>query len=264
MPIREAGPASWTVSKGSSPALNRALGRRGYPRPFATTARGAYIYGMDDLDAVDAPEQRPLGESRWPPVLAVLTFVILNLSLRIWLPSERAITAPWLLPAVEVGLLGVLVFSDPIRTDRRSKQLRRIVIALIVLLIAAAMLATGVLIAHLVNGDPQTNSGGKLLAAGSLVWSGNILAFSLLYWVFDSGGATARAHRRRPHPDFVFPQTESPELAPEGWHPVYVDYLYLGFCTSTAFSPTDVIPLTHWGKLARRPSRRRRSPSSAS
>jgi hypothetical protein len=107
-----------------------------------------------------------------------------------------------------------------------------------------------VLIAHLINGDPQTNSGGKLLAAGSLVWIGNVLAFSLLYWVFDSGGPTARAHRRRPHTDFVFPQAESPDLVPEGWRPVYIDYLYLGFCTSTAFSPTDVLPFTHWAKMA--------------
>jgi hypothetical protein len=205
---------------------------------------------MDDLDAMDEPELRPLGESRWPPVIAVLTFVILNVALRIWLPDERAITFPWLLPAIEVALLGVLVFSDPIRTDRRSLQLRRTAITLIVLLIAAAVLATAVLIAHLINGDPQTNSGGKLLAAGSLVWFGNILAFSLLYWVFDSGGPTARAHRRSGHPDLVFPQTESAELAPEGWHPVYLDYLYLGFCTSTAFSPTDVLPFTHWAKMA--------------
>ena len=216
----------------------------------APGAAGAYIYGMDDLDAVDEPEFRPLGESRWPPVIAVLAFVIMNISLRIWLPDEHATTLPWLLPTIEVVLLGVLVFSDPIRTDRRTLQLRRTAIVLIILLIGAAVLSTGVLIAHLINGDPQTNSGGRLLAAGSLVWFGNILAFSLLYWVLDSGGPTTRAHRRSGHPDFVFPQTESTELVPEGWHPVYLDYLYLGFCTSTAFSPTDVLPFTHWAKMA--------------
>ena len=209
----------------------------------------AYIYGMSDLDAVDEPELRPLGESRWPPAIAVVVFLILNVSLRIWLPDEHATSAPWLLPALELVLLGVLVFSDPVRTDRRTRQLRRTAIVLIVLLIGAALLSTGVLIKHLVNGDPQTNSGGKLLAAGSLVWVGNVLAFSLLYWVFDSGGPTARAHRQSPHPDFVFPQTDNPDLAPEDWHPTYIDYLYLGFCTSTAFSPTDVMPYTHWAKL---------------
>jgi uncharacterized membrane protein len=205
---------------------------------------------MDDLDAVDVPHLQPLGESRWPPVIAVLLFLVMNVSLRIWLPDEHAISVPWLLPVIELVLLGVLVFSDPIRTDRRTRQLRRTAIALIVLLIGAALLSTVVLIKHLVNGDPQTNSGGKLLAAGSLVWIGNIFAFSLLYWIFDSGGPTARAHRQRRHPDLAFPQAESPELVPDGWRPEYFDYLYLGFCTSTAFSPTDVLPFSHWAKLA--------------
>jgi hypothetical protein len=41
----------------------------------------------------------------------------------------------------------------------------------------------------------------------------------------------------------------SPELAPEGWRPQYVDYLILGPTTSTAFSPTDVMPITVWAKL---------------
>ena len=29
----------------------------------------------------------------------------------------------------------------------------------------------------------------------------------------------------------------------------YVDYLILGLTTSTAFSPTDVMPISHWAKL---------------
>ncbi len=40
----------------------------------------------------------------------------------------------------------------------------------------------------------------------------------------------------------------SPELAPLGWRPVYLDYLHLGFTNATAFSPTDVMPLTHRAK----------------
>jgi hypothetical protein len=36
----------------------------------------------------------------------------------------------------------------------------------------------------------------------------------------------------------------SPELAPPHWRPVFLDYLHLGFTNATAFSPTDVMPLT--------------------
>ena len=42
----------------------------------------------------------------------------------------------------------------------------------------------------------------------------------------------------------------SPELAPPGWRPVFLDYLHLGFTNATAFSPTDVMPLTHRAKYA--------------
>jgi hypothetical protein len=195
-------------------------------------------------------EVGPLGESRWPPAIAVMVFIVLNVSLRIWLPSDRAISVPWLLPLLEVSLLVVLLVADPHGGDRRSLQLRKIAIALVSLLLAGALWATAILIEHLVTGDKQTDSGGELLASGGLVWSGNILAFSLLYWVFDSGGPRIRAARVRRYRDFAFPQTQDPELGPPDWRPVFVDYLYLGFCTSTAFSPTDVFPLARWAKGA--------------
>ena len=191
-----------------------------------------------------------LGESRWPPAIAVLVFVALNISLRVWLPSDRTITVPWLLPATEVALLVVLVLADPTSDRRRARQLRRVAIVLVFLLLGAALWATAVLIDHLVAGDKQTSDGARLLASGSLVWLGNILAFSLLYWIFDSGGPRVRTNSPRQYPDFAFVQRQDPDLAPPGWRPIFVDYLYLGFCTNTAFSPTDVMPLARWAKLA--------------
>ena len=38
--------------------------------------------------------------------------------------------------------------------------------------------------------------------------------------------------------------------APADWEPTLVDYLYLAFTNATAFSPTDVMPLTRRAKLA--------------
>jgi hypothetical protein len=94
-----------------------------------------------------------------------------------------------------------------------------------------------------------TNSPGQLLASGALVWLGNNLAFALLYWLIDSGGPIARSRQTTPI-DFAFTQQMSPELAPPGWRPVFLDYLHLGFTNATAFSPTDVMPLTHRAKYA--------------
>src|SRR5262249_50415549 len=122
--------------------------------------------------AVDEPAAGPLGESRWPPAIAVLIFIALNISFRIWLPAERAISVPWLLPPIGFVLLVVVVVTDPAGDDRRSRQLRRLAIALVGLLLAAALWSTAVLIEHLVAGSEQTSDGARLLASGSLVWFG--------------------------------------------------------------------------------------------
>jgi hypothetical protein len=89
-----------------------------------------------------------------------------------------------------------------------------------------------------------------LLAAGGIVWLSNCLAFGLLYWELDSGGPAVRAHGLPAHPDFAFPQHMAPELAAKDWRPRFVDYLYLGFTSATAFSPTDIMPLRAWNKIA--------------
>jgi hypothetical protein len=141
------------------------------------------------------------------------------------------------------------VVSDPIGVDRRSTWLRRVEISLVMLLVLAGLWGTVILIDHLVRGGPHTSSAGYLLASGALVLVGNNLAFALLYWEFDSGGPLARLQHRADYPEFAFPQQISPDLAAPGWRPVFIDYLYLGFTNSTAFSPTDVMPLAHWAKL---------------
>jgi hypothetical protein len=40
-----------------------------------------------------------------------------------------------------------------------------------------------------------TKSADVLPEAGAIVWASNIIAFALLYWELDAGGAAARAHR---------------------------------------------------------------------
>jgi hypothetical protein len=119
----------------------------------------------------------------------------------------------------------------------------------VIILAGAVMLSTAVLIADLISGGQVTNSASALLASGALVWLGNSLIFGLLYWLLDSGGPVARFRGERPYPDFAFSQQLSPELAPPEWRPLYVDYFVLGITTSTAFSPTDVMPMRAWAKL---------------
>ena len=106
------------------------------------------------------------------------------------------------------------------------------------------------LIDGLVHGSPQTSSASDLLEAGSIVWLSNTIAFTLLYWELDGGGAAARAHEPSRYPDLAFPQQLNPVIGPPGWSPRFVDYVYLSITNSMAFSPTDVMPLVPWAKLA--------------
>jgi uncharacterized membrane protein len=188
-----------------------------------------------------------LGESRWPPALALVAFIALNIGLRIWLPNEAAIRVPWLVPAIEAVLLVVLVAGDPARLARRTRWLRPLLLVLVGALVVAALWATVLLVYDLIKGLGVTNSPEELLASGALIWLGNNLSFALLYWLIDSGGPVARSRQSAPV-DFAFTQHMSPELAPPGWRPVFLDYLHLGFTNATAFSPTDVMPLTHRAK----------------
>ena len=167
----------------------------------------------------------------------------LNIALRPWLPSEAPIRVPWLIPAIEAVLLLVLVAGDPARLVARARWLRPLLIGLVVALVLAALWTTVLLIYDLIKGTGVSSSPTELLATGGLVWLGNNLSFSLLYWLIDSGGPTARSRQEAPV-DFAFTQHMSPELAPPGWRPVFLDYLHLGFTNATAFSPTDVMPLS--------------------
>lgn len=195
-----------------------------------------------------AAHPEPRLEPLWLPVAAVVAFMAINIVLRLWLPGEGAIRTPWLLPAVEAALLVVLVTSNPTGPGER-RRLRGLALVLVGLLVAAALWATAFLVADLITGTGVSDSPSHLLASGAVVWLGNNLAFALLYWLVDGGGPRARLQRALPV-DFAFTQHMSPELAPPGWRPVFLDYLHLGFTNATAFSPTDVMPLTHRAKYA--------------
>jgi hypothetical protein len=118
------------------------------------------------------------------------------------------------------------------------------------IVLADTLVTTVRLVEVLIHGGTTTNSADELLTAGAIVWGSNVIAFALFYWLIDSGGPEVRARHHPAAPDFAFPQQLSPELAPPGWRPEFGDYLYLGLNSSTAFSPTDVMPLARWAKGA--------------
>jgi len=191
-------------------------------------------------------KRRTDGEARWQVALAVAVAVALQFPL----PDRLVLVHPtWLLPAVEGLLLLVLVMANPRRINRESRALRLLGLTLAAILSLANAWSVAQLVTGLVQGT-EGGAAGPLLVTGGAIWLTNIIVFGLWYWEFDRGGPVARANATRPYPDFLFVQMTSPSLAPPGWEPTFGDYLYLSFTNATAFSPTDVLPLSRWAKMA--------------
>jgi len=184
------------------------------------------------------------GESRWPVVAAI----VVAIALQIALPDQLVLQSRWLLPSLELALLIALIVANPRRFDRESRAQRTASLTLTGLLSLANAWSATLLVLGLVHGR-EGQDAAPLLASGAAIWLTNIIAFGLWYWQFDRGGPAARALARQLIPDFQFVQMQSPELAPPEWEPEFVDYLYLSFTNATAFSPTDVMPLSRWAKL---------------
>ena len=94
-----------------------------------------------------------------------------------------------------------------------------------------------------------------LLRSAAALWLANILVFASWYWRLDAGGPHARELRGvHTDGDFLFPQMTlnqqaKRQMGEECWSPGFVDYLFLAFNTSTAFSPTDSPVLSRWAKV---------------
>ena len=194
------------------------------------------------------------GENRLPPALAVLVALLVYALL----PDKLLLTGRWLVPGVEVLLLVVLVATNPRRLTRETTWSRAVSVVLSGVVIATMLVSLGLLIRTL--GAPH-QSGENLLLGAIMIWGTNVIGFALLYWEVDRGGPVSRHRTARadlPPADWQFPQDDNDDTVVEvsrgssrtaGWVPVFVDYLYLSLTNSSAFSPTDTMPLTSRAKM---------------
>ena len=187
------------------------------------------------------------GELRWPVSITVVVAIVLQLLL----PDQLSLRPlpGWLMPTLEGGLLVGLAISNPVRIEHRARFVRWASLVLIFVLTGANATSAALLIQEILTGHAG-GAAGPLLASGAAIWGTNVIAFALWYWEFDRGGPVHRAHGTFQYLDFLFPQMTVNDLTPPDWEPYFVDYLYLSFTNATAFSPTDVMPLARWAKLA--------------
>jgi hypothetical protein len=186
-------------------------------------------------------------EPFWEAQLALLAALVLGLVL----PSDFHLLPRYLTAILEALLLGGLALSTPYRKGAgRAARRRAASMVLIALISASNAIALVRLLSLLLHGT--TMNGTTLLLSAAGIWVTNTIVFSLWFWELDRGGPGVRMlpSAQRGRPDFLFPQMGvPPEVAPASWMPGYVDYLYVAVTNSTAFSPTDVLPLTPRAKL---------------
>ena len=160
------------------------------------------------------------------------------------LPEPLSIGPSWGLLAIMLVLLtGMTVAYRRGRYD----------ISRILTFVASGLITLALIIAliFLIQGIPQHRETPRiLLRSASALWLTNVLVFALWYWKLVAGGPLKRETRiGRMDSSFLFPQMLSQEDGDPSWSPHFMDYLFLAFNTSTAFSPADTAPLTRWAKM---------------
>jgi hypothetical protein len=185
-------------------------------------------------------------EPRWPAALGIIVVIALMALL-----TSRVRLLPAWFPYVLVAI--VLVPMAGVELTRGNRSWLRVERVTTLLFTAVAGVATvaglGKIIQDIVNGTVQI-SGTQLLASAISAWVTNVLVFALLFWQIDGGSPELRLIEGAHLPDWRFPQKDAPpEDVRPGWCPGFVDYLFLSFSTATAFSTTEVPPMTSRAKL---------------
>jgi hypothetical protein len=194
------------------------------------------------------------GEARLPAAVATLAAILLYALL-----PQRLVVGPRLvIPALEFILLLLLVILNPVRMTRQNRITRTLAVTVVLLIAAANLLALGILLHLLIT---TSKGGGELLVAAFQVWATNVIVFALAFWELDRGGPVVRHLEKRdrlPLAEFRFSQDEDRDTVNEvhrgaaevsGWMPTFLDYFYVSLTNSSAFSPTDCMPLSHRAKL---------------
>jgi hypothetical protein len=204
----------------------------------------------DDADKKELSGRRTAdGEHRLPPALAI---VIAGATYAL-LPGSLLFAPRFVIPALELALLIALVITNPRRMTRESKWSRIASLTLSTVVIVTNLVALGMLVHSLTE---KSTPGGPLLIAAMQVWVTNVIGFGLLFWELDRGGPVARrvkTHAKMQPADWRFSHDENEgdvaevavtASATSGWIPTFADYLYVSLTNSSAFSPTDTMPLT--------------------
>jgi hypothetical protein len=189
------------------------------------------------------PEQATeptVGVPRWPATIALLAVGIL-----LAIASTQLNVGSLALPLVIVAILIVPLTIASLR-GRHDVRHRLGMVALTILTVAVALTAV-YLVRQLLFGVIEAPS---LLGGSAAIWAANLGTFALWYWEIDGGGPSERRRDGHKSTDFLFPQMQVGDgTSTGGWWPGFLDYLFVAFNASSAFSPTDTLILSRRAKI---------------
>jgi uncharacterized membrane protein len=179
-------------------------------------------------------------EPRWPAFVAMIADGLIHFAL----PDRLSVGPRWLLFAIIFALLIPIIFSYHRGRYDITRNLTFVAIGAITLALVGSL-------ALLIEGLPHHKDPPRtLLISATLLWLTNVLVFALWYWKVDAGGPLGRDEPGGiARSSFLFPQMLRQSKADNSWSPNFLDYLFLAFNTSTAFSPTDTAVLARWAKV---------------
>jgi hypothetical protein len=195
------------------------------------------------------PTRKKVREPRWPAFVAMLAASVLYWAL----PEPTSLGPSWSLSVIIVILLIPIVVSSRVERFDIARNLTFLANGAITLGLVGSLI-------FMIEGIPKhRDTPQTLLRSAIALWITNILVFALWYWKLDAGGPLGRDGRTgRIDSSFLFPQmmgqNDFEDKGAEAhidtnWSPHFMDYLFLAFNTSTAFSPTDTAVLSRWAKL---------------
>jgi len=184
-------------------------------------------------------------ESRLPVLIALIAVIGLQLAI----PKSYTVVPRWPLITLELLLMAVLLWLNPLRLTNATRLGRYATWVLLAAITLDNTLSAILLDIRILSGE-VSNKAAVLLGSGGAIFVTNIIVFGIWYWDLDRGGPFARRTGEHPYPDFMFPQMDpdTAKLVKPGWRPTFVDYLYVSLTNAMAFSPTDTMPLARWAK----------------
>src|SRR5512141_189675 len=187
-----------------------------------------------------ASPKNPPSEARWPVLFALLALGLLNFAL----PPTLILGPRWVVLALLAALAVPTLLAH---RARRTSLVRSLGFAMSGVVTLAPLGSPALLIAGL---PAKSGTPAELAKSAACLWTANVLVFAIWYWRLDAGGPFARDGRgAHTEGDFFFPQMMDGCPGPKNWSPRFVDYLFIAFNNSTAFSPTDTPVLSRWAKI---------------